>query len=155
MILGQCCFNIFMSDVDDGTKCALSKSVEHVKLGGMVDPPHDCIAIERDVDKLEKWANGNLVKFRREVQSPETGKRQPHVSYRLRADGQENSLAEKALGVLVDQKLSMSHQRWPLCPGQCSWQVEEDDPSCLRSAGESAVSSSELPGATETRIPWR
>lgn len=57
MILGQYCF-IIISDVDDGTECTLSMFAGCKKMGEMVDPPHGCVAIQRDVDKLEKWANG-------------------------------------------------------------------------------------------------
>lgn len=34
-----------------------------VKLGGMVDTPDDCAANQRDLDMLEKWADGDLIKF--------------------------------------------------------------------------------------------
>ena len=111
-------------------------------------------------EMLASWRNGPRGTSWREVQSPATGKRQLCVSCRLVTDRQENSLEEKALGVPVDQKLSVCQEKRPMCPGlheeECSQQAEADDPSCLRSSGGSAVSSSELPSATETRMwPWR
>ncbi|GAB0186193.1 mitochondrial enolase superfamily member 1 [Grus japonensis] len=36
---------------------------DDTKLGGVVDTPEGDAAVWRDLDKLEKWAHSNLVKF--------------------------------------------------------------------------------------------
>ncbi|KAK4828365.1 hypothetical protein QYF61_026087 [Mycteria americana] len=64
-ILRPVLFNIFINDLDDGAECTLSKFAYDRKLGGVVDRPGGCAAILRDSDRLEKWANRNLINFSR------------------------------------------------------------------------------------------
>jgi len=56
-------FSIFINDLDNGTECTLSKFAHDMKLEGVADIPEDCTAIQRDLGRLEKWADRNLMKF--------------------------------------------------------------------------------------------
>ncbi|KAK4830089.1 hypothetical protein QYF61_008427 [Mycteria americana] len=49
--------------LDDGVECTLSKFAHDTKLGGEADMPEGCAAIQRDLDRLEKCADRNLMKF--------------------------------------------------------------------------------------------
>ena len=55
--------NIFINDLDNGTECTLSRFADGTKLGGVADTAGVCAAIQRDCDRLEKWADRNLTKF--------------------------------------------------------------------------------------------
>ncbi|GAB0180142.1 mitochondrial enolase superfamily member 1 [Grus japonensis] len=110
-VLGLVLFNIHIHDLDKGTESTLSKFTDDTKLGGMADTPGGCAAFQQDLDRLESWAERNLMKFNKgRWRVLHLGRNNPKHQYRSGVDLLGGSTAEKDLAVLVDNKLSMSQQ---------------------------------------------
>jgi len=104
-------FNLFISDLGEGTECIPSKFADDTKMGGVADTPKGSAAVQRDLDRLESWAQRNLMKFKKDkCKVLHLGRNNPTHQYRLGADLLESSSVVTNLGVLVDDKLTMNQQ---------------------------------------------
>jgi len=110
-VLGPILFNFFINDLNEGRECTLSSFANDTKLGGVVNTPEGCAAIQRDLFRLQSWAQRNLMKFSiGKCRVLHLGRNNPMHQYRLGADLLESSSAERDLDVLEDNRLIMSQQ---------------------------------------------
>jgi len=79
---------------------------DDTKLVGVADRPEGHAAIQRDLDRLEKWAGRGLMMLNKGMlcvcKILPLGRNNPLHQYMLRVDQLESNFAEKDPGVLVD-----------------------------------------------------
>ena len=104
-------FNIFVGDMHSGIKCSLKRFADNSKQSGAVDIPEGKDAIQRKLDRLERWAHANLMKFNIatcKVLHLVWGN--PKHRYSLGGEWVESSPEKKELGVSVNERFNISQQ---------------------------------------------
>ena len=110
-MLGPIILTIFLRDADSGVECTLGKSTDDTKLWVVANAPEGWDAIQKDLDRLEQWAQVNLMRFNKSKCTVlHLGRGNPLYQEKLGDERTECSPAEKDIGVLVDGKLDMSQQ---------------------------------------------
>ncbi|KAK4816536.1 hypothetical protein QYF61_017737 [Mycteria americana] len=61
LIVGPILFHVFINGLENGTECTLSKF--RGGTGRVAGAPDRCVAIQRNLDMLENWAERNVMKF--------------------------------------------------------------------------------------------
>ena len=83
-VLGLILFKIFISGIDCGVECALSKFVDGIKLCDAADMREGRDAIQRDLDRLEQLAQENLMRFNKsKYKILHLGQGNLHYQYKL------------------------------------------------------------------------
>ena len=104
-MLGQVLFNIFVGDMDS------EMIADDSKLSGATDTVEGRDAIQRDMDRLERWACANLIKFNKSnCKVLHLGQGYLKCRYSLGRQQLESSPEEKDLEVSIGERFSMSQQ---------------------------------------------
>ena len=109
--LGLLLFLIYISDLDHGLKCKVSKFADDTKVATSVIKSEGCIKIQNDLDKLLGWADKWQMNFNsKKCKVLHLGYSNKSFNYDMNGDWLESVDQEKDLGVIISSNLKVANQ---------------------------------------------
>lgn len=106
-ILGPVSFNIFIKDLDERWSVPSGSLLMTQNRGGLADAVEGCVAIQRNLKRLKKWADRKIMQLNKEECKILHMERDRTWQWILGATQLERSFVEKDL-VPMDTKLKMT-----------------------------------------------
>ena len=113
-VLGPVLFVIYINDLPKEVKNCIRLFADDTKLYRTVMTDLDCLSLQQDIDNIEEWASKWQLTFHpKKCTTMRIGDKCPKYNYTMTAnDGTivqlEETVMEKDLGVVVDNKLTVS-----------------------------------------------
>ncbi|KAF7236986.1 RNA-directed DNA polymerase from mobile element jockey [Varanus komodoensis] len=108
-VLGPILLNLFINDMGEGVNSLLIKFTDNTKTGAVARTEEQVLQIQKDLDRLWKWAGDNRMAFNVDkCKVLHLGHRNRCHKYRSGDKWLESSTCERDLGVPVDCRLNMS-----------------------------------------------
>ena len=113
-VLGPVLFLVYINDLPKSVKNSIRLFADDTKIYRTVTTDSDCLSLQKDIDSIEEWASKWQLKFHpKKCKTMRIGVKHPKYNYTMTAeDGTivqlEETVMEKDLGVVVDNKLTFS-----------------------------------------------
>ena len=109
LVLGPLLFGVFLNHLHEGIERTLSKFADSTKLGARVDLLESRRALQRGLNRLDRWSEANCMRFSKaKCWALHLVHNNPMQRYRLWEKCLQSCLAERVLGVF--SCLNMSQQ---------------------------------------------
>ncbi|RMC22453.1 hypothetical protein DUI87_00767 [Hirundo rustica rustica] len=113
-VLGPVLFNNFIDDMDEGVESLINRFADDTKLGVCVNLLEGRMALQRNLEWLDGWAESNKMKFTKsKCRVLHFGHNNPLQRYRLGTVWLDSAQEERDLGALV----TAAEHEPAVCPG--------------------------------------
>ena len=110
-VLGPLLFLLYIDDIDDGLTSNISKFADDTKIYKEVSTIVDNISMQKDIDRMVKWAETWQMKFNiQKCKSLHAGHNNKNFCYSMGPEWLSQDMQEKDLGVIVSNDLKPSNQ---------------------------------------------